>query len=422
MRRRVLADPGQTALTNALAAALDPIVREADSGRIQRGLGMARDPGWVGDLEIEPGAVQAFVAGSRSGRYSVQIQIREFDRADRAAWDLLTGPMGFAPDVEAGRFSRDLLDCAAETGCPIVPDPDEIEADCDCPDPQWTCKHIIAVLATLVKEVDRSGAVLLRLRGIDAPDAASAPDDPEAGRTLWATTAYEHGPTAVEAFARECGPLPEPPPVPAEPVLQCFHENAYDPGRFTAELNADSLDLQGAIAANLAWLALDAVDQGRPVHPRPEDLALDAARIALGAPEAIPRLAQIAGCTPLELDDRALAWLHGGEPGISTLTDQFQPDPETRRAADAALKAHYGTVTRRQNRWTIAEAARQLRLGRDGLWYPYTKEAGRWSPDGPPSDGALSALDGCDRAALHRREDAAADAICGSLDSPIREE
>ncbi|MEV3938274.1 SWIM zinc finger family protein [Glycomyces sp. NPDC049804] len=386
MRLRVLADPGQTALANDFAAALDPLVRDADSGRIQRGLDMARNPGRVDDIEIEPGTAQAFVAGSSSGRYAVRIRVREFDRADRAAWDLVLGPMGFGPDVEAGRFSRDLIDCAAENGSPIVPEPDEVEADCDCPDPQWTCKHIIAVLSILVQEVDRSGAVLLRLRGIDAPDAQSAPDDPESGRTLWAKRAYEHGPTAAEAFARECGPLPEPPGTPAEPVLQCFHEHPYDPGRFTADLNADALDLQAAIAATTALLAIDL-----PLQPRPDDLALDAARIASGTREAIPRLAEIAGCTPPELEDRALAWIFGGETGIQTLTDQFQPDPETRKAADAILKARFGTVSRRQNRWTIAAEGLQLRLGRDGRWYPYTKEAGRWLPDGPPAADPLEA-------------------------------
>lgn len=391
MRRRTLTDPGRTALANALARALDPIVRRADFGRLQRGLGMARNPGWIDDLDIEPGAARASVAGSRSGGYSVQVRIPEFDRSERAAWDFVIGPMGFGPDVEQGRFDRDLIECAAETGCPIVPDANEIRTDCDCPDPQWTCKHIIAVLAALVEAVDRSGAVLLRLRGIDTADAPTASDDPEAGRTLWASTAYEHGPTAAEAFARECGPLPGPPPLPAEPASQCFHENAYDPGRFTDDLDADSLDLQSAIAANLAWTALDGADQGRPLHPRPDGLAADTARIAIGAPEEVPDLARIAGCTPIELDDRALAWLYGGEPGIAALDDQFQPDPETRQAADAILKARFGTVTRRRNRWTITAEARQLRLGRDGRWYPYAKEDGHWLPDGPPAEDPLAA-------------------------------
>jgi uncharacterized Zn finger protein len=388
MRRRIFADPGQTALANAFAAALDPLARNADIGRIQRGLGMARNPGWIDDLTVEPGAARASVAGSSSGRYSVEVRIPEFDRAERAAWDFVVGPMGFGPDVEAGRFGRDLLECAAETGCPIVPEPDEVEADCDCPDPQWTCKHIIGVLATLVSEVDRSGAVLLRLRGIDAPDTMSAPADPEAGRTLWAKNTYENGPTAAEAFSRECGPLPEPPTAPGEPVHQCYHENPYDPGRFTADLNADALDLQAAIAATTAFLAIDL-----PLQPRPEDLALDTARIAIGAQEAIPRLAEIAGCTPPELEDRALAWLFGGEAGVHTLTDQFQPDPETRQAADAILKARFPTVSRRQNRWTITDEARQLRLGRDGLWYPYTKGGGRWTSDGLPDADLLAILE-----------------------------
>lgn len=36
------------------------------------------------------------------------------------------------------------------------------------------------------------------------------------------------------------------------------------------------------------------------------------------------------------------------------------------------------------NRWTVEGRDAQLRLSREGLWYPYTKDRGAWWPAGPP--------------------------------------
>ncbi|MGH3387701.1 MAG: SWIM zinc finger family protein, partial [Actinomadura sp.] len=37
-----------------------------------------------------------------------------------------------------------------------------------------------------------------------------------------------------------------------------------------------------------------------------------------------------------------------------------------------------------RNRWTVRGHGLQLRLGRDGRWYPYREESGAWWPAGPP--------------------------------------
>ena len=44
------------------------------------------------------------------------------------------------------------------------------------------------------------------------------------------------------------------------------------------------------------------------------------------------------------------------------------------------------------NRWTVVGAPAQLRLGRDGRWWPYRKERGRWVPAGGAAQDPATAL------------------------------
>ncbi len=46
----------------------------------------------------------------------------------------------------------------------------------------------------------------------------------------------------------------------------------------------------------------------------------------------------------------------------------------------------------RHNRWTVVGADAQLRCGRDGRWWPYRKEHGRWTPAGPAGPDPAAAL------------------------------
>jgi hypothetical protein len=46
----------------------------------------------------------------------------------------------------------------------------------------------------------------------------------------------------------------------------------------------------------------------------------------------------------------------------------------------------------RGNRWTVPGEGVQLRLGRDGRWWPYRDEAGQWVPAGEPDDDPATAL------------------------------
>ncbi|MEV5133327.1 SWF or SNF family helicase, partial [Streptomyces sp. NPDC053705] len=46
------------------------------------------------------------------------------------------------------------------------------------------------------------------------------------------------------------------------------------------------------------------------------------------------------------------------------------------------------------NRWTVIGSGAQLRYGRDGRWWPFVKEHGRWTPAGPAEDDPAAALAG----------------------------
>ncbi|MCH7231068.1 SWIM zinc finger family protein [Glycomyces sp. L485] len=331
---------------------VEAFLYDTDSGRIARGRSYARS-GAVGEFEVDEGFAAVQVRGSRGRRYSVALRVTEFG---------------------------------------------DISGRCDCPDGSWICKHIVAALFGLIDEIDRNGRLLRVLHGMEFPESADIDPAPEdSGRTRWAAEAYENGPTPAEAFARTPAALPEPPPVPAEPEQPCFHLGPYDPGRFTDEIDADGLDLQAAVAANSAYLALDAAEHEREIHPRPDDPKLDAARVASFTGGLISELAAIAGCPTAEMHDHARAWYWGGAEGVAVLTGQWKPEPAASKAADERLAGLFGTSNRRLNRWTIPSLNCQLRLAEDGRWHPYTKTGNRWAPAGPPAADLETAAEALQR-------------------------
>lgn len=70
---------------------------------------------------------------------------------------------------------------------------------------------------------------------------------------------------------------------------------------------------------------------------------------------------------------------------------------DTLARARAALESAWDTDERPElrahgNRWTVVGAPVQLRLGRDGRWWPYRKERGRWLPAGGAAQDPATAL------------------------------
>jgi hypothetical protein len=96
-------------------------------------------------------------------------------------------------------------------------------------------------------------------------------------------------------------------------------------------------------------------------------------------------LARRAGVPNRELLRRALAWRYGGAGALSVVTEAWDPTPQQLAIGRAAFGAG---VAARRNRLTRGN--RQLRLGRDGRWYPFRKATAGWDPDGPPLAEDLS--------------------------------
>ncbi|SCD37271.1 hypothetical protein GA0115253_100193, partial [Streptomyces sp. Termitarium-T10T-6] len=131
----------------------------------------------------------------------------------------------------------------------------------------------------------------------------------------------------------------------------------------------------------------------------------DAVRLAADArPDARvgARLASGSGRTPADLDAAVRAWRYGGVPALAVLDEEWAPAPEdlgrARVRLDEAWEAGERPALRANGRarWTVPGADLQLRLDRDGRWWPYRKERGRWVPAGPADDDPAGALAGAE--------------------------
>lgn len=128
-------------LSSGAGQALAELVVElADADRLARGRSYQRK-GLAGPVEVGPGAASVTVAGSREDPYRVTVAVREAGENVRAA---------ASDDVAAA-----------------VPAAGDVGFSCDCPDWGDPCKHGVAALLQLAREVDDDPGLLLRWRGIE---------------------------------------------------------------------------------------------------------------------------------------------------------------------------------------------------------------------------------------------------------------
>jgi hypothetical protein len=117
----------------------------------------------------------------------------------------------------------------------------------------------------------------------------------------------------------------------------------------------------------------------------------DAVRLAAthSTLEVFARISSNCGRTANELAAATRAWRHGGAESLDVLENDWTP-PAARLERDReALRADWADgkpprLRSWRNRWTVEGRDAQMRLGQDGLWYPYTKDRGTWWPAGPP--------------------------------------
>lgn len=377
-----------------------------DTGRLQRGRTYARG-GAVGQVTVAPGSAAARVQGSRPTPYRSTMRVRQLSDQQ---WDRLLDVIAErAASIAAlldGEMPPGLADDAEAAGVVLLPGPHDLEPRCDCPDWGYPCKHAAAVCYQVARLLDRDPFVLLLLRGRGEAELtdelgrrnlarAAAEASAGTGGGAGAASRIPAGDPAAAAFSSRSAvpPLPEVPPPPGRPGPgpQLTEASAAAPGVDPAGLELLVADT-ATRAHRLLAAALDT--PGHAESPLPARLTewQDTVRLAATHPgglDVFARLAANGPRTPAQLAAATRAWRHGGAPALDVLDDSWNPPPGLLARARQALLADWPDsppprLRTWRNRWTVEGGNAQLRLGRDGLWYPYAKENGTWWQSGPP--------------------------------------
>ncbi len=128
--------------------------------------------GSVCHLAVEPGRIEAMVAGREL--YRVVVRIRQLERPAWKAIEARAGQIGSVRELLQGRLSDRVMDIVAHRDTGLFPQPGEIELACDCPDRATMCKHAAAVLYGVGSRLDDSPELLFRLRGVDEAELIAA--------------------------------------------------------------------------------------------------------------------------------------------------------------------------------------------------------------------------------------------------------
>ncbi|GEM_PF-156988 len=142
------------------------------SNRLPRGRRYVRN-GSVCHLDVQPGAVEACVAGSRPYRVSVEIKPLPGKRW-RAIRDRCAGRIGSLVELIQGRLSDHVMAVVSDRDEGLFPKPGEIAFSCSCPDWASMCKHVAAVLYGVGARLDERPDLLFSLRGVDPSELIAA--------------------------------------------------------------------------------------------------------------------------------------------------------------------------------------------------------------------------------------------------------
>ncbi|MFB7785636.1 SWIM zinc finger family protein [Streptomyces vinaceus] len=361
-----------------------------DPARLARGHAYAAE-GHVDAVTVTPGRIVAYVRGGRARPYRTELALSPF--AD-AGWSELLEEVAADPTALAGLLEGEVPQSLAGS---VLPGAGELVARCSCPDTaRPPCKHAAALCYRAARLLDEDPFVLLLLRGRgerellaeltrrNAAHAAreqpdSAPDFP--------------GVPARAALART-GTPPLPAPLPAPAAVGLPPAYPADP----AAPDPLALDQLATDAAARAFALLTTAED--PIAGL--TLWQDAVRLAsahhtaglTGPARTLYRdLARATGRTTTDLARAAAAWRQGGRAGLAALEEPWDPPAGPfDRARPALIAAAQGAFRPERNRLTAR--ARQLRLGRDGLWYAYESrpDTEDWWPTGAPAADPLTAL------------------------------
>ncbi|WWQ68884.1 SWF or SNF family helicase [Streptomyces sp. Q6] len=369
--------------------------------QLKAGRRLAR-AGAVGAVSVRPGRITAVVV-DRGVPHRSDVLLQPLGEED---WDRFLGMAVERAGHIAALLDRDmpphLVEDAAAAGVELLPGIGDLEARCDC-DAWDHCAHTAALSYQLARLLDQDPFVLLLLRGraegalLDELQMRSA----ARAEPVAAPPQEAEGVDAAEAYASALvlPPLPGPPALPAEPGLPPSLDTETPAPTGTDPAALEFLAARAAVAAH--GLLAEALSDGHDRRaPRPE-LAMrqDSVRLAAAGPQ--PHIAaRLARGSDRDAEGLALAvraWEHGGAAALAVLEEEWTPDANAAARARAALDAAWDADERpvlkaARGRWTVSGADAQLRLGRDGRWWPYRKERGRWAPAGPAASDPASAL------------------------------
>jgi uncharacterized Zn finger protein len=124
--------------------------------------------GYVNELLVTPGTVQAWVRGTQPQPYRVVIAIDplsddQWTRVERT----LSQRAHYLATLLNGQMPSDIEAVFAEAGVSLFPHRNEMQSMCRCPDETNPCKHIAATLFALAEVFDADPFQALRWRGRD---------------------------------------------------------------------------------------------------------------------------------------------------------------------------------------------------------------------------------------------------------------
>ncbi|MFJ4947229.1 SWF or SNF family helicase [Streptomyces sp. NPDC088760] len=367
-----------------------------ETAAVKAGRRLAR-AGGVGAVTVRPGRVTAVVRDPGGAAHRADVLLPELSAEEWARFQDLAGEQaGHMAALLDRELPPHLIEDAAVAGIDLLPGLGDLEPECDCG--AWDhCGHTAALCHQVARLLDEDPFLLLLVRGREK-DAFLAELHVRGTAQPSGASPATAGVDAAEAWAAAdvVPPLPELPGLPqgigTPPSLTA--EAVAAPGIDTAALE----HLAGRTAVEAYRLLVAA----RGVDPRAgTDLtaAQDAVRLACGPAPAVvtERLASGSGRGRDGLAAAAGAWRLGGAAALTVLDEEREVEGVALTRARAALEGAWEADERPEfhrsgNRWTVQGEGVQLRLDREGHWWPYRDEAGRWIPAGGSDPDPATAL------------------------------
>ncbi|MEU1489235.1 SWF or SNF family helicase [Streptomyces sp. NPDC005776] len=380
-----------------------------DGQQLKKGRRFARE-GRVGAVSVRPGRITAVVrdrdeSGFRSDVLLQELTEEEWDRF----LDMAVDRAGHIAALLDREMPPHLVEDAAAAGVDLLPGIGDLDPECACE--AWDhCPHTAALCYQVARLLDQDPFVLLLMRGrgerrlldelqvrIAARATGRAPSDGPADEPVGETAdRVVRGVPAAEAFAAAgiLPPLPPAPALPDEPGPAPSLDTETDPEPGVDPTALEMLARDAAVRAHR--MLAEALAPGHGQQPVPEALTpeQDAVRLAADArpePWIANRLATGSGRQRAGLPAAVLSWQYGGAAALAVLDEEWTPDAAALARARTRLAGAWEDdeaprLRAERNRWTSADGTAQLRYGRDGRWYPYRKESGRWTPAGPADE------------------------------------